>query len=190
MLSKLNGFIVGCSESWWKFLLIFLGQTGSFQILKRITDQFPAVTAGDVPFDMQNSLSAEQIFAQLDGYSEAAFDLYQLFQLTDYFFPLFAGLLLATVCAFSLRIASPGFYATAISRNLFVLLLVPTVFDWLENLSLLRVVSAWPNQAELAATLAVAAKMGKLGTMSIAFLVTGVLLFWAIGKWAYNKTQG
>jgi hypothetical protein len=189
MLGKLNEFIVACSESWWKFLLIFLGQTGSFQILGRITAEFPAVTAGDVPFDMQNSLSSEQIFAQLDGYSDAAFDLYYLFQLTDYFFPLFAGLLLATVCAFSLRVASPGLYATALSRKLFVLLLVPTVFDWLENLSLLRVVSAWPNQADLAANMAVAAKMGKLSTMSVAFLVTGVLLFWAAGKWAYSKTR-
>jgi hypothetical protein len=189
MLGKLNQFIIACSQSWWKFLLIFLGQTGTMQVLTHITNDFPAVTAGDVPFDMQNTLKPDQIFTQLDGYTDSAFDLYMVFQVTDYFFPLFAGLLLATICAFSLRHWSPDLYATAVARNLFVLLLIPTVFDWLENINLLWAVLAWPEPAQLAANLAVAAKMGKLTTMGVAFLVTGVLLLGAAGSWLLRRIR-
>lgn len=189
MLRKVNQFIVACSQSWWKFLLIFLGQTGTMQVLMRISGEFPAVTAGDVPFDMQNMLKPDQVFTQLEGYSERAFDLYMIFQATDYFFPLFAGLLLATICAFSLRHWSPDLYATALARNLFVLLLIPTVFDWLENINLLWAVMAWPEPAVVAANLAVAAKMAKLTTMGIAFLVTGVLLLGAAGNWVMQRVR-
>jgi len=190
MISKTNQFIVACSQSWWKFLLIFLGQTGTMQVLMRITAEFPSVTAGDVPFDMQNTLKPEQIFTQLEGYTERAFDLYMIFQATDYFFPLFAGLLLATICAFSLRHLSPSYYAKATANNLFVLLLIPTVFDWLENINLLWAVAAWPEPALAAANLAVAAKMGKLATMGIAFLVTGALLLGAAGSWIARRIRG
>lgn len=178
MLTRINQFIVACSQSWWKVLLIFAGQFGTMRGLMTITEKFPAATAGDIPFDMQNTLQPEQIFSQLDGYTERAFVLYRDFQLLDYFFPLFAGLLLATLCAFFLRAASDHWYAVAVNRNLFVLLLIPTVFDWLENLNLLWAVTAWPEQAELAASLAVAAKMAKLGSMGLAFLTTFVLFLW------------
>lgn len=190
MISGINQFIITCSQSWWKFLLIFIGQFGTMRILTSITEEFPLVTGGDVPFDMQNTLQSGQIFSQLEGYTDRAFDLYMRFQTVDYFFPLFAGLLLATVCAFSLRAASPRLYAAAAQRNLFVLLLIPTVFDWLENLSLLYVVNAWPNQAELGAKLAVIAKMAKLGSMGIAFVVTLVLLLWGTSQWISRRVRG
>jgi hypothetical protein len=190
MFGHINQFIINCSQSWWKFLLIFLGQTGTMQVLMRITGEFPSVTAGDVPFDMQNTLKPDQVFIQLEGYTERAFDLYMIFQATDYLFPLFAGLLLATVCAFSLRHLAPGFYSTAVARNLFVLLLIPTAFDWLENINLLWAVTAWPEPAHVAANLAVAAKMGKLTTMGIAFLITGVLLIGAAGNWLIQRIRG
>jgi len=190
MISRINQFIIICSQSWWKFLLIFLGQFGTMRILTSITEEFPLVTAGDVPFDMQNTLQSGQIFNQLEGYTERAFDLYMRFQAVDYFFPLFAGLLLATICAFSLRMASPRLYTAAGEKNLFVLLLIPTVFDWLENLNLLYVVSAWPNQAELAAKLAVAAKMAKLGSTGLAMLVTLALLLWGTSQWLSRRVRG
>jgi len=190
MLSGINRFIIACSQSWWKFLLIFIGQFGTMRILTSITEEFPLVTAGDVPFDMQNTLQSGQIFSQLEGYTDRAFDLYMRFQAVDYFFPLFAGLLLATICAFSLRMASPRLYAVASQRNLFVLLLIPTVFDWLENLSLLYVVNAWPSQADLAANFAVAAKMAKLGSTGIAMLVTLALLLWGTSQWLSRRLRG
>ena len=72
------------------------------------------------------------------GYTERAFELYTQFQIIDYLFPVVAGMLLATVSAFALRHASPEWYDTALRKNLFVVILIPTVFDFLENFGLLR----------------------------------------------------
>ena len=190
MFTAINRFIVNCSHSWFKFLLIVLAFGGTMFGLQNITAAFPDVTNGDVPFDMQNDLQPDEVFTQLAGYSEQAFSLYAQFQVIAYFFPIAAGLMLAVICAFALRVASPARYSQANNKNLFILLLIPTVFDWLENIFLLWAVSAWPNQATQAATLAVAAKMGKLGTMQIAFAVTGALLLWALIAWLRRRLAG
>jgi hypothetical protein len=187
MLTKLNSFIINCSQSWWKFLLLLAGQAGTMQVLNGVTREFPAATNGDIPFDMQNSLKPDEIFTQLAGYTDEAFDLYMLFQAVDFFFPLFAGLMLATVCTFALRNVSDKFYALAAAKNLFVLLLIPTLFDWLENINLLWAVLAWPEQINAAANLAVMAKLGKLSTMGVSFLLTGGLLITAAVMWLGRK---
>ncbi len=187
MLNKLNGFIVNCSTSWWKFLLLAAGQAGSMSVLMNITQRFPAVTAGYEPFDMQNSLAAAEIFTQLESYTPEAFRLYSIFQAVDYLFPLFAGLVLATAGAFALRHASPDFYASAVNRKLLAWPLIPTVFDWLENVNLLWAVTAWPSQVELAANLAVAAKLCKLTSMYCVFAIVGILLVWAGIRWLAGR---
>jgi hypothetical protein len=188
MLAKLNGFIVSCSRSWWKVLLLFVGQSAAMQGLNAITTGFPAITAGDVPFDMQNSLTPAQIFEQLAGWSDAAFSSYYTFQAIDFLFPVLAGLFLASVCAFALRHAIPNWYDVAVAKNLFVLLLLATLFDYFENIFMLWTVSAWPEQVAFAAQLAVGAKMGKLTFMGIGFALTGIFLIVALFRWIGRKT--
>jgi hypothetical protein len=190
VLSKINGFIITCSQSWWKFLLLFVATIATMGYLQAVTAKFPAITAGDIPFDMQNNLTAEQIFTQLEGYSDAAFSLYATFQAVDYFFPIFAGLFLASICAFSLKIASPRYYEIAKSKNLFLLLLIPPVFDWLENINLLWVISRWPEQSQTAATLAVIAKQAKLATLYVDWAVSSLLLTWALVAWLISRAKG
>ena len=190
MLSRINGFIIACSLSWWKFLLLFVATIATMGYLQAVTAKFPAITAGDIPFDMQNNLTVEQIFTQLEGYSEAAFSLYATFQAVDYFFPIFASLFLASICAFSLRTASPDFYAIALRKNLFLLLLIPAAFDWLENINLLWVISRWPEQSQTAAALAVIAKQGKLATLYIDWAASSLLLTWALVAWLISRTKG
>ncbi len=188
MLTALNRFIMDCSQSWWKVLLLFAGQTATMQVLMAIEARFPAITNGDVPFDMQNSLRPEQVFEQLAGYTEQAFSDYHLFQLVDFAFPLLAGLFLASVCAFALRHAIPGWYKIAAAKNLFVLILLATVFDYLENLNFLWVIISWPEKAELAAQLGVLAKQGKLTCMMTGFTLTGLFLLIALLRWIGRKT--
>lgn len=188
MLTSINRFIVACSQSWWKVLLLFLGQSASFQIMAGVTERFPELTAGAVPFDMQNSLTVKQIFAQLAGYSPAAFTEYYLFQAVDFVFPLVAGLFLAAVFAFGMRHAWPAGYDYLNSRNLFTLILLATAFDYLENVNLLWVVSAWPEQATVAAQLGVIAKQAKLACLYLAFAVTGLSLLGAALRWVGRKT--
>lgn len=188
MLSTLNRFIVSCSESWWKVLLLFAGQMVTIRILTNIEKGFPAITNGDVPFDMQNTLQASQVFEQLAGYTQQAFADYYLFQAVDFAFPLFAGLFLAAVCTFALRHAAPRWYSYAVKKNLLVLLLLATLFDYLENLNFLWVVSTWPEPAVLAAQLGVLAKKLKLACMSIGFALTALFLLGAAGRWIGLKT--
>jgi hypothetical protein len=190
VLTKLNNFIINCSASWWKFLLLVAGQVGTMGIMMGwINREFPAASGGNLPFDMQNDLTVEQIFSQLESYTDKAFDLYAAFQLVDYFFPLFAGLVLATICAFGLRHTSDKFYQIAKHRNLFLLVLIPTLFDWTENLNLLCVIISWPTQIELTAQLAVLAKQGKLAFMNVSFALTGILLITGIFGWVKSKVQ-
>jgi len=188
MLIAINRFIVDCSQSWWKVLLLFVGQTATLLGLMAIEGRFPGITNGDVPFDMQNSLRPEQVFEQLAGYTEQAFSDYYLFQLVDFAFPLLAGLFLATVCAFALRHAIPGWYQVAVAKNLFVLLLLATLFDYLENLNFLWVIASWPEKAELAAQLGVLAKQGKLACMMTSFGLTGLFLVIALLRWVGRKS--
>lgn len=187
MLARVNRFIISCSESWWKVLLLFVAQMSTFQLMNRITARFPDVTADDIPFDMQNDLTAPAIFEQLAGYSDEAFRLYYQFQALDYLFPVFAGLFLASLFAFGLRHAAPGWYAIASARNLLVLMLAPTLFDYLENIHLLWVVMAWPDISDTVAQLAVAAKRAKLACLYLAFAATGAALLAALLQWARRR---
>jgi hypothetical protein len=187
MVGKLNNFIVDCSKTWWKFLLLLAGQGSTIAILNNITAKFPAVTDNHIPFDMQNELTSEMIFAQLKSYTPEAFNLYGWFQAVDYLFPVFAGLMLAAAGTFALRHAFPNLYTTALGKGLLWLWLLPSIFDWLENLNFLWVITAWPNQAGIAAGLGVASKMAKLGSMGIVFALVGLLLLVAAFRWIGGK---
>ena len=57
----------------------------------------------------------------------------------------------------------------------------------MENFSLLGVVTAWPEQVQLAANMAVFAKFGKLSSMNVAFVLTGTLLLWAATTWLKRR---
>jgi hypothetical protein len=183
MLARLNELIIECSDTWWKFLLVLAVQVGTLQLLQRISNKFPEVSGGTPPFDMQNALQPAEIFEQLEAYTPQAFDLYAVFQAIDFVFPFAASLMIASACAFFLRHISTNFYQKLVSRKLLLLFLIPAAFDYLENIFLLWVVKAWPEQVEIAATLAVAAKMGKLTTMMVAFALSAILLVAATVAW-------
>ena len=186
-MNALNSVIIRISKSGWLYVFVFAGFFGTLQALLRIGKRFPELAAGSVPFDLQNQLTVEQIFTQLAAYTEEAFQLYYVFAAIDFFFPLFAGLFLGATVAFLLRHALPRWYAIAEQKNLFVLFLLATLFDWLENITLLSVIAGYPNEFSSIATLAVAAKMGKL---AFVFLFQGLvllLLIFSAGKWLGQK---
>ncbi len=183
MMNFLNQLIIRVSKSGWLYVIVFAGFFATLQALLRIGDRFPERAAGAVPFDLQNQLTAEQIFTQLTGYTDEAFRLYYVFTSIDYFFPLFAGLFLGATAAFLLRHSLPRWYSIAEQKNLFVLFLLATLFDWLENITLLSVIVGYPNEFSTMAVLAVFAKMGKLGFVFLFQALTLVLLLFSTGKW-------
>jgi len=189
MLGRLHDLIIDCSRTWWKFLLVATVQVGTLLMLQRISNNFPDVAGGWQPFDMQNDLQPDEIYTQLEAYTPQAFDLYTSFQLIDFVFPAAAALMLASACAFLLRYIATDFYQQIYDRKLFLLLLAPAIFDYLENIFLFWVVNNWPEQSNAAATLAVAAKLGKLATLISVFVLTGVLLVTAILMWIVRKSR-
>lgn len=189
MLESLNQFIVRCSFSAWKVLLLFLGFFGSLQALMFIGEKIAVQTGGYPPFDLQNFLTPEELLAQLPQYSDDAISLYLAFTTSDYLFPLFAGLFLATLWAFVLRHTKPRLYDTGVQKNRFVLLLIPTLLDWLENILLLTAIMMWPETPGMVAEAAVIAKQAKLVTTLIAQVSTGLLLVYGLIFWITSKLQ-
>jgi len=176
MFDRLNQTIVRWSHSGWIFFGVIAGFIITLYLLLLIGERFPDFSEGAVPFDLQNQLTVAQIFSQLAGYADQAFTLYFAFQFVDLFFPLFAGLMLAMIWAFVLRNTMPRWYYIAVQRNLFLLLLVGTLFDWTENLTLLAVTIAYPSELTAAATIAVVAKKFKLAATIIAQVLTGLVI--------------
>ena len=186
MLTALHTLIIKVSERWWKILLAFLATFAALQGLLRITEMFPAYAGGAQPFDMQNDLTVEAIFQQLAVYTDTAFELYWLFTAIDYFFPAFAALFQAALTAALLRYALPDLWHKIESRKLILLLLLPAAFDWLENITLLITMLAWPDQWQTMAIAAVAAKKAKLATLYVAQAVAGFSILAAFYRLVVN----
>jgi len=144
-------------------------------------------TVGSPMFDFQNSLTVEQIYAQLPLYDESMFALYRAFLFVDFYFPFFAGLVMAAAGAFAWRHLMPARYDVIKSRNLFALFLIPTLFDWSENIFAIIVVDAYPDEVRWAATLLVLCKMGKLATVMLAQGIVLLSLVAAGLKWLGTK---
>jgi hypothetical protein len=183
-MRHLNELILRFSSSPWLFGLAFVVAFGSlFAVFGPITLAFGELTGGEQPFDLQNRLTVEQIFAQLPHYTETARQLYYAFSFVDFFFPFFAGIFLAAIAAFSLRHLSPRAYAWVNARNLFVLMMTGTACDWAENCLALVVISQYPQQFTGVATALVLVKQAKLFFVLLAQLVGWSLLLLAGLKW-------
>jgi len=182
MLQRLTGLIVRVSGSAPLFGLVTVLFVGSLALLMRIGAAFPAVAGGAQVFDLQNGLTADQVLAQLPGYTDAARALYLQFTAIDYLFPFAASLFLAATAAFCLRRTFPGAYAVALARNLLPLLMVAALFDWAENVAALTAIQSWPDTTPAMATAVVVAKRLKLAFTVAGQAVVGVLVVATVGR--------
>jgi hypothetical protein len=188
MLGRLQALILRISRTWWLYLIVLLLFIGSLRSLTRIGEHFPKYAAGATPFDLQNDLRADQVYAQLAGYTQPARELYYAFTLIDYAFPFFAGLFITATVAFALRNSLPRLYGALVTRKLLLLLMVPTAFDWLENVTALSTILLYPTEVSWLPTLLVVAKRGKLATLTVsngvlvvsicALVVTALIAAW------------
>jgi hypothetical protein len=184
-----NDLVVRVSHSAFLWLMSAVFAFGSlFFVFMNINVPFEHAVGAQM-FDFQNELTVEQIFAQLPYYDEQVRALYKAFLFIDFYFPFFAGLSLAAAAACACRFLAPGFYDNVRSRSLFALFLIPTLFDWSENLSAIAVVGAYPDELTWAATLLVLFKKGKLTTVMLLNVITGLSLVAAALKWAVLKIR-
>lgn len=178
-----NDLVIRVSQSAFLWLMSAVFAFGSlYFVFLNLAIPFEKIVGAPM-FDFQNRLTVEQIFAQLTNYDEQSRAIYRAFLFVDFYFPFFAGLVMAAAGAFAWRHLAPPFYAKLTSRNLLALFLIPTLFDWSENVSAIIVVGAYPDELRWAAGLLVLCKIGKLTTVLLAQAIVGLSLLAAAIKW-------
>lgn len=183
-----NDLAVRTSQSAGLFILSAVVAFGSLRfVFMNINAAFEPVVGAQM-FDFQNALTTAQIFEQLPNYTAETFALYRAFLFVDYFFPFFAGLVLAAIAAFTWRFLMPARYEAIRKRNLFALFLIPTLFDWGENSFAILLINAYPETREWAASALVLCKQGKLATVLLANAIAGLSLIAFALKWLGVKT--
>jgi hypothetical protein len=175
MLSRLTRLLLAASRSWWLCGLIFVLNFLSFRILFGLEDRFEALTNLPV-FDTQNSLTSEALVQQLPLYTGAAYVAYLRFAAFDFVFPLIAALFLAVVWAVLLRLQSGRVAQRLLGSNLPLLPFCATIFDWLENISLLAVTGATSPPGYLLLSSVILFKRLKLASLALIWVVTLLLL--------------
>lgn len=183
-MRTLNDLVVLASRSASLFLLSLLITVGSLAIVFPGVNAVMQETVGHDVFDMQNTLTVEQVFKQLEAYAPETKQLYYAFSFVDFLFPFFASLLNAAVAAYALRVGAPELYRQCADRALFAWLFVPAAFDWLENVAALGIVGAYPEQRETLASLMIWAKQAKLFSLVVAQAVVLGSVLLGLWKWA------
>lgn len=189
MLNRLQNLVIRVSQTWWLYLGVVLLFAGSLLSLLRIGEKFPAHAAGNLPFDLQNALAPAEVYPQLGTWTESARELYYAFTLIDYAFPFFAGLFIAATAAFAMRTSLPGWYAALTARNLLPVFMLGTLFDWLENLAALGVISLYPAEFGWLPVVLVLAKKLKLACVMSGQAAMLLLLVYAAGNWLAGKLR-
>lgn len=179
----LNDLVIQVSHSAGLFLFSAVLAFGSlFIVFFNINDVFEPIVGAEL-FDFQNDLTVEQVFEQLPGYNESAIALYYAFVFIDFFFPVFASLTLGAASALAIRYLSTKWYSKISGLNLFAIYFIPATFDWIENISAITVINAYPSELTLAAGVLVLAKKGKLATIAVMQLISWTFLLVALLKW-------
>ncbi|MBC8099534.1 MAG: hypothetical protein H7Y11_08825 [Armatimonadetes bacterium] len=174
-MNRLNRGLISSSNHWWAVVLVVVLNFSAFVILFGLEDQFEALTAFPV-YDTQNDLTAEALLTQLPLYQGEARSAYLRFAAFDFVFPLVAGLFVAVLWALFLRLNTWRIPQRLLALGLPLFPLIVTVWDWLENVSLLVVLSAGasPDPAFINAVLLF--KRLKLAGLALSGAGTSLLL--------------
>lgn len=134
-----NTWIVAASRPWWIFGSISVLNFVSFKVLFALEDRFEAIA--HVPtFDTQTDLTPAALLQQLPRYTGAARTAYAWFAVFDWVFPFVASLFLAVLWAWLLRTNTFSIAQRLLRWNMPVWVFAVTLFDWLENISLLVII--------------------------------------------------
>ncbi len=190
MRQALSRLIVRVSSSLPLFALTVAVFAVTLMLLTRISNGFPAIAGGALPFDMQNALTSAQVLEQLPGYTDQARRQYWLFTSIDYVFPFAGGLFLAAIAAFCLRWQFAPLYARAVANQWLPWLMLASLFDWCENLAAIVAINAWPETTATMATALVIAKKLKLGFLFATQGGVALLLLASAGRWLRGKLRG
>lgn len=163
------------SRSAWGYGLLTAMTFVSFAVLQGLDRQFARLTGVPV-FDTQNTLTPALLRAQLPYYQSEARALYAYFAGIDIIFPLVAALFLALTWSKLLRRIGYSDLLSKWTKRLPLLAFVPTLFDYLENLSFISIIflgATAPVVIE-AAVLFKKLKLASLGLCAAITLILGI----------------
>jgi hypothetical protein len=153
------------------------------RVLFGLEERFVALTGTKV-FDTQNGLTAELLLEQRALYVGAAREAYLRFAVFDFVFPLVAALALVVLWAFVMQRQQHPWLEAMRKRRLYLAPFAVTLFDYGENVTLLRVLDvADPSRAELA----IVFKRLKLASLALTGAATWALVLFALGLWAWRR---
>lgn len=165
-MAWLQNLFLKISRNWILFVIMLVVNFASFAILFALEDQFEALTGIPV-YDTQNALTTTQILEQLPLYQGEALNAYLRFAAFDFVFPLVSAVFIAVVCTLLLRLNRLKIAQTLLRWRLPLVVLLITLFDYLENVGLLAVLAAAPSPDAAVMNFALVFKQLKLAGLAL-----------------------
>ncbi|MDX1995448.1 MAG: hypothetical protein SF029_23900 [bacterium] len=170
------------TRNFWRFMLVLGLNFAAFNILFALEGRFESL-AGVPTFDTQNDLTTETLLQQLPLYAGEARTAYFQFAAFDFVFPFVAAFFLAVLWTLLLRINGWPFAASLLRWNFPLLAFAGTLFDWLENISLLALLNSGSAPGETLLNAAILFKQLKLTVLTASVGITVVLLVLTAAYW-------
>lgn len=144
-MSRIMGLVTAASRRWWVIVLVFVLNFAAFSTLFALEDAFEALSGGVPTFDTQNDLTQALIVEQLPLYQGETRAAYLRFAAFDFVFPLVAGSFLTLLCTLLLRVNPLPIAQRLLAFGLPLIPLLGTLWDYLENVSLLSILQLGPS---------------------------------------------
>jgi hypothetical protein len=185
---NIRRFIHFLGSKWWRVLIITVVNLASFTLLFSLEQRFQTLT-GQPVYDTQNNLNHATLLEQLPLYEGEAREAYYIFAAYDFILPLIAALFVAVVISWLLQ-HNPTTLAKRLQDwNLPLLAFVGTVFDWLENVSLIAVIEYGASVPEIWLNAAILFKRLKLAMLSLSGTTLMVILIFTVAASLYQFWQ-
>ncbi|MCA9914076.1 MAG: hypothetical protein KC496_12030 [Anaerolineae bacterium] len=181
-MKRLRQVLYFLSSHWWQVLLVTALNFASFTLLFSLEARFETLT-GQPVYDTQNALTPALLRDQLGLYQGEARQAYFLFAAYDFIFPFVAALFVAVLLTWLLRINPTRLAKRLLNWNLPLYAFIGTLFDWMENISLLTVLGYGSTAPVFWVNAAILFKRLKLIGLSVSFTTLFVIAIFTIITW-------
>jgi hypothetical protein len=171
-----------------RILILFVVSAGLIiGFIRGFDPAFQAVTAGHQIIDLQQSITPDSIYSELPDYTASSRRIYFWFMVADFIFPASAGLAMALLWAWLVKVAPNSIYRVLMRLPIFALPLLTTLFDWMENVGFLLLVNLYPQELPNVASISCAIRNTKLFVMDINSVVTLALITVTLAVRLYGR---
>lgn len=140
-MTKIRDVLIALSRRWWAVALAFVLTVAAFGILSSLEKQFEIIT-GVTVLDAQSDLTPARILEQIPLYQGKAREAYLRIAGFDFLLPLVAGIFVAVLWALLLRLNTWEFSQRLLKLGFPLFMLIGTLWDWAENISLFTLLNA------------------------------------------------